>query len=156
MRPLVLFAFLGLSAFAVAQSNLTPGVRPFIAVDAPVIALEHVRVIDGTGAAPLEDRTVVIENGRIQSLNGPVPASAKRIDLTGRSIMPGLVGMHEHLFYPSFDRIPLYIGQGFSFPRLYLASGVTTARTAGTLEPQTDLNIKKMIDAGRMPGPKFL
>jgi imidazolonepropionase-like amidohydrolase len=49
----------------------------------------------------------------------------------------------------------LYIEQGFSFPRLYLASGVTTARTAGTLEAYTDLNIQKMIDSGRMPGPKM-
>jgi hypothetical protein len=63
--------------------------------------------------------------------------------------------MHEHLFYPSGAGVPLYIEHGMSFPRLYLASGVTTARTAGTLEPYTDLNIKKLIDAGRMPGPKM-
>ena len=63
--------------------------------------------------------------------------------------------MHEHLFYPSGDGIPIYSEEAFSFPRLYLASGVTTARTAGSLEPYTDLNIKRLIDAGRMPGPKL-
>jgi imidazolonepropionase-like amidohydrolase len=63
--------------------------------------------------------------------------------------------MHEHLFYDSGDGIPTYNEQAFSFPRLYLASGVTTARTAGSLEPYTDLSIKKAIDAGRMPGPKM-
>ena len=77
------------------------------------------------------------------------------MDFSGHTVIPGLVGMHEHLFYPSFGGIPMYIEQAMSFPRLYLASGVTTARTAGTLEPYTDLNLKKMIDAGRMPGPKM-
>jgi imidazolonepropionase-like amidohydrolase len=63
--------------------------------------------------------------------------------------------MHEHLFYPSGAGIPIYNEQAFSFPRLYLASGVTTARTAGSLEPYTDLNVKRLVDAGRMPGPKL-
>ncbi len=77
------------------------------------------------------------------------------MDLTGSTVIPGLVGMHEHLFYPSGGGIPMYTEQAFSFPRLYLASGVTTARTAGSLEPYTDLNIKRLIDAGRMPGPQL-
>jgi imidazolonepropionase-like amidohydrolase len=149
-----------LAGAAVAQTQLTPGVKPFISVDAPVIALEHVRVIDGTGAQPLEDQTIVIEHGRIQSVTGSggaaVPANAKRMDLANQTVIPGLVGMHEHLFYPSGGGVPIYIESAMSFPRLYLACGVTTARTAGTLEPYTDLNIKKMIDEGRMPGPKML
>jgi len=142
-----------------AQGLFTPGVKPFIRIDAPVIALEHVRVIDGTGAAPVEDQTIVIDHGRIQAVGRAgdvsIPDGATRLDLANHTVMPGLVGMHEHLFYPSFSGVPLYIEQGFSFPRLYLASGVTTARTAGTLEAYTDLNIQKMIDSGRMPGPKM-
>jgi len=143
-----------------AQSVFTPGLKPFIAVDAPVIALEHVRVLDGTGAPEREDQTIVIEHGRIAAA-GPaseirVPEGAHRMDLSNHTVIPGLVGMHEHLFYPSGGGVPLYIEHGMSFPRLYLASGVTTARTAGTLEPYTDLNLKKMIDEGRMPGPKML
>jgi imidazolonepropionase-like amidohydrolase len=78
------------------------------------------------------------------------------MELRDQTVIPGLVGMHEHLFYPSGGGVPLYIEHGMSFPRLYLAAGVTTARTAGTLEPYTDLNLKKMIDQGRMPGPKML
>ncbi len=145
---------------AVAQPQFTPGLRGFIAVDAPVITLEHVRIVDGTGAAAREDQTIVIERGRIQAA-GPssqvaAPAGAHRVDLANHTVIPGLVGMHEHLFYPSGGGVPLYIEHGMSFPRLYLASGVTTARTAGTLEPQTDLNIKKLIDTGQMPGPKML
>jgi imidazolonepropionase-like amidohydrolase len=148
-----------LPAAAMAQGQLTPGIKPFVAVDAPVVALEHVRVVDGTGAGPLEDQTIVIAGGRIQAL-GPAaqvqaPDGASRMNLADHTVIPGLVGMHEHLFYPSGGGVPLYIEHGMSFPRLYLASGVTTARTAGTLEPYTDLNIKKMIDASRMPGPKM-
>jgi imidazolonepropionase-like amidohydrolase len=142
-----------------AQGPFTPGLKPFIKIDAPVVALEHVRVIDGTGSEPLEDQTIVIDHGRIQALGRAgdvhVPDGATRLALANHTVIPGLVGMHEHLFYPSFIGIPLYIEQGMSFPRLYLASGVTTARTAGTLEAYTDLNIKKMIDAGQMPGPKM-
>ncbi len=142
-----------------AQGPFTPGVKPFIKIDSPVIALEHVRVIDGTGAAPMEDQTVVIDHGHIQAVGHAgdvrVPDGAERLALANHTVIPGLVGMHEHLFYPSFNGIPLYIEQGMSFPRLYLASGVTTARTAGTLEAYTDLNLKKMIDAGQMPGPKM-
>jgi imidazolonepropionase-like amidohydrolase len=143
-----------------AQSELTPGLKPFIAVDAPVIALEHVRILDGTGAPAREDQTIVIDHGRIQAVGVAnevqVPAGAHRMELADHTVIPGLVGMHEHLFYPSGGGVPLYIEHGLSFPRLYLAAGVTTARTAGTLEPYTDLNLKKMIDQGRMPGPKML
>ena len=146
-----------LPASALAQGPFTPGIKPFVTVDSPVIALEHVRVIDGTGAPPLEDQTIVMDHGRIQAVAASgqvqVPNGASRLNLPDHTVIPGLVGMHEHLFYPSGGGIPLYIEHGMSFPRLYLASGVTTARTAGTLEPYTDLNLKKMIDAGRMPGP---
>lgn len=148
-----------LCAAVLGQPQFTPGVKPFIGVDSPVIALEHVRIIDGTGAPALEGQTIVIDRGRILSV-GPadqarIPSGARRIDLANHTVIPGLVGMHEHLFYPSGGGIPMYIEHAMSFPRLYLACGITTARTAGTLEPYTDLNIKKMIDAGKMPGPKM-
>jgi imidazolonepropionase-like amidohydrolase len=142
-----------------AQSRFTPGVKPFVTVDAPVVALQHVRVIDGTGTEPREDQTVILDHGKISAV-GPStttvePAGARTIDLSGSTVIPGIVGMHEHLFYPSGGGIPMYNEQAFSFPRLYLASGVTTARTGGSLEPYTDLNVKRMIDNGSMPGPKL-
>src|SRR5579885_1153412 len=142
--------FLGLAACVVAQQS-------FISISDPVIALEHVRVIDGTGAAVKNDQTIVIDHGKIAAIEGAasaaVPTGARRRDLSGHTVIPGLVGMHEHLFYPSGEGIPTYNEQAYSFPRLYLASGVTTARTAGSLEPYTDLSVKKLIDTGRMPGP---
>jgi imidazolonepropionase-like amidohydrolase len=140
--------------------------QEFVSVDAPVVVLEHVRVIDGTGAAPVEDQTIVIENGVIRSIapasSAISPSGAKLLDLTGRSVIPGLVGMHEHMFYPGATgrgRIPgapeMYPEMAYSFPRLYLASGVTTIRTTGSMEPYTDLEIKNYIDEGRIPGPKM-
>jgi len=156
MKHIRILLFAGV---ALAQNRLTPGTAPFITVSAPVVALQHVRVIDGTGAAPREDQTVIVDHGKIAAVGPaalvPTPTGAQTIDLTGNTVIPGIVGMHEHLFYNSGDGIPTYNEQAFSFPRLYLASGVTTARTGGSLEPYTDLSVKKYIDAGRMPGPKL-
>src|ERR1035438_1129517 len=120
MKLLGTLLFAGL---AVAQNRFTPGTAPFVTVNAPVVALQHVRVIDGTGAAPREDQTVIIDHGKITAV-GPVasiavPAGAQAMDLTGNTVIPGIVGMHEHLFYNSGDGIPTYNEQAFSFPRLY-------------------------------------
>jgi imidazolonepropionase-like amidohydrolase len=134
--------------------------QQFLRTTAKSIALTHVRVIDGTGAPAREDQTILIAAGRIQSVGSAagaaVPAGFEVLDLPGYTVIPGLVGMHEHLFYPSFQNVPVYIEHALSFPRLYLASGVTTARTAGGLEVQTDLQVKRWIDEGRYVGPHML
>jgi hypothetical protein len=80
-----------------------------------------------------------------------VPGDAQVLDLHGYSVIPGLVGMHDHMFYPMGNGI--FGEMAFSFPRLYLAAGVTTIRTTGALEPYTDLELKKQIDKGETPGP---
>ena len=140
-----------------SAQTLSPQVRPFVRVDAPVVVLAHVRVIDGTGAAAREDQTIVLNNGKIESLSDAatanVPKGAQVLDLHGYSVIPGLVGMHDHMFYPAGNVV--FGEMAFSFPRLYLAGGVTTIRTTGSLEPYTDLELKKAIDAGKMPGPKM-
>jgi imidazolonepropionase-like amidohydrolase len=114
-------------------------------------------VIAGTGEAALEDQTIVISKGKIQQVTNAsaanVPSDAQVLDLHGYSVIPGLVGMHDHMFYPMGNVI--FGEMGYSFPRLYLAGGVTTIRTTGSIEPYTDLEIKKSIDAGKMPGPKM-
>jgi imidazolonepropionase-like amidohydrolase len=137
--------------------TLSPQVRGFVKVDAPVVALTHVRVIDGTGTAARDDQTVVMSKGKIESASDAasanVPKDAQVVDLHGYSVIPGLVGMHDHMFYPMGDGI--FGEMGFSFPRLYLASGVTTIRTTGALEAYTDLELKKLIDKGETPGPKI-
>jgi len=133
--------------------------RQFIRTDAKLIALAHVRVIDGTGAAAKDDQTIIISDGKIQSIEpaatAKIPANTQTLDLNGYTVLPGLVGMHNHMFFPMGGSPPMYSNMGISFPRLYLALGVTTIRTTGSVAPYTDLEIKKLIDAGRMIGPKM-
>lgn len=140
-------------ALAFGQT-LTPEVRAFVKVDAPTVALTHVRVIDGTGAAARDDQTIVISQGKIASVSAAgnaIPRDAQILDLKGYSVIPGLVGMHDHMFYPAGDAI--FHEMAVSFPRLYLAGGVTTIRTTGSIEPYTDLLLKKGIDKGEIAGP---
>jgi imidazolonepropionase-like amidohydrolase len=146
------------SCFTVSSAQSRPAaVKDFIRVDSPVVALEHVRVIDGTGAAARPDQTIIISGGKIVAMGAAgsvkVPEGANRMDFTGYSALPGLVGMHDHLFYPAGSG--LYHDMPFSFPRLYLAAGVTTIRTTGSIEPYLDLEIKRSIDGGEAPGPKI-
>lgn len=156
MRNALLLVFLASGCLLGAQ-NLSPEVKEFVKVDAPVVALEHVRVIDGTGGPAREDQTVVLATGKIQSIadasSASVPKDAQILDLQGYTVIPGLVGMHDHMFYPMGNAI--FGEMAYSFPRLYLAGGVTTIRTTGSLEPYTDLETKKQIDAGKIPGPKM-
>ena len=150
-------AVLVLILSTVALAQLAPDVKAFVSVDAPTVALAHVKLIDGTGAPAKDDQTIVIANGRIQSISDAakavVPSDAKALDLHGYTVIPGLVGMHDHLFYPAGGG--WFTEMGYSFPRLYLAGGVTTIRTTGSTEPYADIELKKQIDGGRAPGPKI-
>jgi hypothetical protein len=142
-----------------------PAVAPFVRYPAGRIALTHVRVIDGTGAPAQENRTVILDGARIAAVQpaaAPLPAGVRAIDLTGRTVLPGLIGMHDHMYYIATPNLapdghsepPLVVPQmTFSAPRLYLAAGVTTLRTAGSVEPYADLNMKRQIDVGALPGP---
>src|SRR5262249_25210615 len=101
-----------LSSNALAQ---TADRQQFIRVDAQVIALTHVRVIDGTGGPASDDQTVVISGGKIQSVDATtakVPANAKVLDFTGYTVLPGLVGMHNHMFFPMGGSPPMYSNMG--------------------------------------------
>ena len=130
----------------------------FIVIKDPVIALKHIRVIDGTGKGTLEDQTIIIESGRIAAI-GPtaeitVPSSATPLDLSGHTAIPGLVGMHDHLFYAT-DGGDRYVNASESFAPLYLAAGVTTIRTAGALDLDADQAVKRSVDKGQLAGPKI-
>jgi len=155
-------AFLLLLTFSVSTFAQTPQSdrQQFIRVEAPVVALTHVRVIDGTGAPPIENASIIIGEGKIKSIfhddyNVVLPRDAKVLDLNGYTILPGLVGMHDHMFFPMGGTPPMYSNMGTSFPRLYLALGVTTIRTTGSVQPYLDLELKKLIDNGRIVGPKM-
>jgi len=152
---LLAFAFV---PAAFAQTN--PLVDPYISVRAPVVVLTHARVIDGLGHAPFENQTLVLRDGKVAALGADgavaIPDGATVKDLAGKTVLPGLVMVHEHLFYSSITKGPFHVNEmEFSFPRLYLAAGVTSARTTGSMEPYTDLQLKKQIDAGQAIGPKL-
>jgi len=144
--------------FQIRAQQLSAAVKQFISVNEDTIALTHVKVVDGTGGPSKANQTIIVIKGRIVQFgnygNIVVPTSAKTIDCTGKTIIPGMVMMHEHLFYGE-SVPPNYLGLAMplSFPKLYLAGGATTIRTGGTVEPQTDLNIKKWIEEGKMVGP---
>ncbi len=133
----------------------------FIRTKAPVIALINLRVIDGSGTPGKANQKIILTNGKISAVgetNVAIPEGAEIIDLAGSTAIPGIVGMHEHLHYtylPEGSPDRYLVQQTWSFPLLYLAAGVTTARTAGSLEPYTDLGLKKMIDSGRYLGPRL-
>jgi imidazolonepropionase-like amidohydrolase len=156
-RLLAVLSLVCCAAFCFAQPQPPLTAKDFIKVPAGVTALEHVRVIDGTGAPAKADQTILISDGKITATGNAgsvqVPTGANRLDFTGYSALPGLVGMHDHLFYPAGGG--LYHDMPFSFPRLYLAAGVTTIRTTGNIEPYVDLEIKRAIDVGKMAGPKI-
>lgn len=152
-----LLAAWSLAAFAQEPPKPPAEREQFISTRAPVIAFEDVRVIDGTGAPAREGQTVVIVNGRIAAI-GPagtvaIPKGAERRRLTGRTVMPGLVMLHEHMMY--FSGMRTWHSQPVSYPRLYLAAGVTTVRTAGSDFPYIDLNLARAVGEGRIAGPRM-
>jgi enamidase len=145
-----------LTTVASAQRpTLAAPVRQFVAIDTPTVALTHARVIDGTGAPPRENQTLIIRDGLISALGDDgkvaIPAGAQSIDLTGESVIPGMVQMHEHLFYPTGPGI--YANLAESFSRLYLAGGVTSMRTGGNMNGYGDIAIARSIAAGNRAGP---
>ena len=132
----------------------------YVKEQSATLVLDHVRIIDGTGAAPRDDQSIVIEDGKIFYAGPhsglPKMQGAKVLDLSGRTVLPGLVVMHEHLFTtaPSLGRNHMLVEQSTVFPLMYLAAGVTTMRTAGSIAPERDLAAKQKIDQGTAVGPE--
>jgi imidazolonepropionase-like amidohydrolase len=173
MRPIRILLLVRISVLVALSSlhaqqarTLSPLLENYVRVQARQVVLEHVRVIDGTGRPPLEDQNVVIEAGKIAAVesgsNVPAPSGVEVLELKGYTVMPGIVGMHNHLFYVAHPNqksdwsweAPILVTQmSFSAPRLYLAGGVTTMRTTGSVETYADLNLKRDIDDLKLPGP---
>src|SRR3712207_3819584 len=145
------------SLLAQRPDSLSEEVRKYVALDTNAVALTHVEVIDGTGAELRADQTVLIRNGRITAV-GPtreirVPAGVRTFELNGHTLIPGLVGMHDHLFYTAAGGRAVQMS--YTGPRLYLGSGVTTIRTAGGRSPYAEINLRENINRGRVPGPRI-
>ena len=137
--------------------SLAEEVRKYLAVDTAALALSHVLLLDGTGADPKPDQTILIRNGRIAAV-GPspevsIPAGVRTMDLKGQTVIPGLIGMHDHLFYTAAGGRAVQMS--YTGPRLYLASGVTTIRTAGSRSTYAEINLRDNIGKGLVPGPRI-
>jgi imidazolonepropionase-like amidohydrolase len=168
IRILLCLTALSCSPFVNAQriGALSPDVRKFVRVSANKVVLEHVEIIDGTGAAPIADRNITIEGGKITAISAGADVSPSDgttiVDLRSYAVMPGIVGMHDHLYcfaFPNleadfnYDGPTIKLEMTFSAPRLYLANGVTTMRTTGTYDPYAGLKLKRDIESGTVPGP---
>ena len=137
--------------------SLGEEVRKYVSLDTAVVALTHATLFDGTGGAARTDQTIVIRDGRIAQVGAAgsvkIADGVRTMDLTGSTVIPGLVGMHDHLFYPAAGGRAVQMS--YTGPRLYLASGVTTIRTTGGRSPYAEINLKDYIDHGKAPGPRI-
>jgi imidazolonepropionase-like amidohydrolase len=126
LRPMVVLV----GAVALTSAVEPPSAQAPAAAN---VALTGARVIDGTGRAALEQATIVVANGRIEAV-GPagavaIPAGATRVDLAGKTIIPGIVNAHAHVnngdqALPLFEQLVQQL-------RLYALFGVTSAVTLG-------------------------
>ncbi|MEO6327851.1 MAG: amidohydrolase family protein [Ginsengibacter sp.] len=161
MKTLIKIFFIMLICCSGPVANaqrFTPYVRKFITDSAKTIALTDVKIMDGTGNPSKTHQTIIIINGLIAQIGSVkdiiLPKDAAVINCTGKTIIPGLVMLHEHLYYTMMLGDYFNVQEmPFSFPGMYLAGGATTIRTGGSIEPQTDLNIKQMIKEGKLIGP---
>ncbi len=152
LAPLLLWAGLA----SAAQPGQPQGDAAFVAHKAPVLLFDRVQLVDGTGGPPQRDMAVLVRDGRIAAVgrSGRVraPAGATVIDGRGKTLLPGFVMVHEHMFYPA-PKSGEYSEYPYSFSRLYLAGGTTTMRTAGSMAPYGDINVARAIARGEQIGP---
>lgn len=117
------------------------------------IALVGVTTIDGTGGPARTDQTIVIRDSTIAAIGDRdeviVPAGARVLQLAGRTVIPGIVGMHDHTHMPGITFM------SHTAPRLYLASGVTTIMTAGSAEAREEIALARAIARGERVGPRI-
>lgn len=160
MKPILLTLILLIMHQMSFGQQLSKQVTDFIEVQDSIVVIKNVTIIDGTGAAVKYKQDILVQNRRITALGNSgelkIPENVRIIDATGKTVIPGLIMMHEHLFHAKpFFGMYKAVHMTNTFPQLYLAGGVTTMRTAGSIEANTDLNIKNLIDQGKRLGPKI-
>jgi len=136
------------------QIELTQNVLKYVKYNSKIIALTNATVFDGNGSSVKKNQTLVIVNGYFQSIGQDsiinIPENATVINLEGKTIVPGIVGVHNHLHIPHFP----FIGKEAS--KLYLASGVTTIQTCGSASPQKEIELSEKIKNGQSIGPNII
>ncbi len=133
--------------------SLSDYTRSFVSIDSPNVALVNAKIIDGTGNPSRESQTILIRNGIITDIGSSKDIDVSNdyfsINLTGKTLIPGLIGMHNHMRIPRSAMLS-------TSPRLYLACGVTTIQTCGTGNPHEEVAIAKSISIGEQPGPEII
>jgi hypothetical protein len=119
-----------------------------------VVALTGARVIDGTGRAPLGQATLISRNGRIEAVGAPaavtVPPGATRVDMAGKTIMPGMMNAHAHLNIDKDVKMPVR-DQLVQRLRTYADFGVTSAVSLGSTEADELEGLKLRDEQARGP-----
>jgi len=136
------------------RTKLSQNVLKYAKYNSNVIALTNVTIFDGKGNSAKENQTLIVENGYFQSIGQnseiDIPENATIIKLKGKTIIPGIVGVHNHLHIPRFP----FVGDVAS--KLYLASGVTTIQTCGSASPQKEIELSNSIKKGQSLGPNII
>ena len=132
----------------------------------PVVAVRAARLIDGRGGAPIAPAVVVIRGERIEAAGAgvAVPAGARVIDMGGATLLPGLIDLHTHLTSTGVhwddELLKTTPGQaalhGAHNALVTLMAGFTTCRDMGPTWPFTDIDLRKAIDEGVVPGPRLM
>jgi len=162
MKKLILLAGIFSTAFELHSQSYPPSIQQYIKYSNDIIVFTNCYLADVVKLKVDSGQIVIIRHGIIAwigtSKNTLIPPGATVIDCTGKSLLPGFVLMHEHMFYPAISISPQYVHYKelpVTFPILYLACGATTIRTAGSMEPYADLALKKAIDEKKFIGPSM-
>lgn len=129
-----------------------------------MVAIRCGRLIDGTGAAPVEDAVIVVEGERIVAIGSEVPEGAQVIDLGDATVLPGLIDAHLHPLIAADDYQTVHLQRSSAYKALWglkglqgvLRAGWTSVRIAGDADVHyAPLDVKRAIDEGLFVGPRI-
>ena len=169
MKTVQFLAPLLLSAAVLAQSSGSMGT--YATNEAKTVVIRAGALIDGTGAQPKRNQTIVVRGNHIVSVgeNASAPPEAQVIDLSSATVLPGLIDTHTHIFLQGEDPAEGgYDVQLLKYPASFRAARATVSAlraleqgftTLRDLETEGagygDVGIKEAINAGYIPGPRM-
>jgi imidazolonepropionase-like amidohydrolase len=128
-----------------------------------VTVLQGGRIFDGTGS-PVRNGTLLLERNRIRAILAPTdrswPQDAQVFDVSGLTVLPGLIDLHTHIDYSEPD-VPIEqavnpthaVLRGVERLRYYIESGITSVRDTGS-KYDVPFRLKEFVSENRIPGPR--